>query len=140
MTKPSESTKLNPQIAEIEIGIRNLRKIQIFPLAAGPQLQLIDKIGGLTALISGSGAEAAVGNILGEIRKEIPNLVGQVIPFGEVTDKILNEMSVKQLEELVGLIYHMNFEGIAKNLQGLFGQILEGADIVENLSQRSKSQ
>lgn len=139
MGKPSESTKLNPQIAEIEIGVRTLRKIKIFPLAAGPQLQLIDKMGAVASLLMEAKNEQTIGNLLGVIRKEIPEIIAQVIPLGESAANVLNEISMTQMEQLVKLIYDMNFESIVKNLQGLFGQVLEGAELVEELSNRSKS-
>lgn len=139
-TKSSENQKLNPQIAEIEIGIRILRKIKIYPLAAGPQLELIDKIAVVATLLSDAKNEETVGNLIGIIRKEIPEIVGQVIPTDEDSETVLNEMTIKQFEELILLVYKMNFESMAKNLQGLFGQILAGAELVENLSNRSKSQ
>lgn len=139
-TKSSENLKLNPQIAEIEIGIRTLRKIKIYPLAAGPQLELIDKIAVVAALLSDAKNEETVGNLIGIIRKEIPVIVDQVIPISENPKEFLNEISIKQFEDLVLLIYQMNFESMAKNLQGLFGQIIAGAELIENLNNRSKSQ
>lgn len=139
-TKPSENHKLNPQIAEIEIGTRNLRKIKIYPLAAGPQLHFIDKIGTIGTMLMEARDEQTIGNLLGLIRNEIPELISQIIPLGEKGEDVLNEMSVVQLEELVSLVYEMNFKGIAKNVKRLFGQILEGAEIVEGLVPRSKSQ
>lgn len=139
-TKSSENKKLNPQVAEIEIGVRTLRKIKIYPLAAGPQLELIDDIKNIASVITDFSNEEVIGNIFGLIREKIPYIIGQIIPIGEMADKVLNEMSVKQLEGLIKLVYEMNFESIAKNLQGLFAQIITGAEVVENLSNRSKSQ
>lgn len=139
-TKSSENKKLNPQIMGIEIGIRTLRKIKIYPLAAGPQLELIDKIAVAATLLSDAKNEETVGNLIGIIRKEIPEIVSQIIPIDENAATVLNEMSIKQLEELISLVYRMNFESIVKNLQGLFGQIIAGAEIVKELRSHSKSQ
>jgi len=39
-----KTDKINPQIADLEIGIRNLRTIKIYPLSLGDQLEMTDLI------------------------------------------------------------------------------------------------
>jgi hypothetical protein len=41
---PEDNKNLNPQIHETDIGIVNLRKIKIYPLAVGHQLEMSDLI------------------------------------------------------------------------------------------------
>ena len=36
--------RLNPQVADVEVGVRNLRKIQIYPLSVADQLATTDLI------------------------------------------------------------------------------------------------
>ena len=54
--------KLNPQIAEVEVGIRNLRKINVYPLSMADQIKLTDTITKAIAeqLASASGSDIAV--------------------------------------------------------------------------------
>ena len=44
MPENNEEKKLNPQIVDVEIGIRSLRKITIYPLSMADQLKLTDII------------------------------------------------------------------------------------------------
>ena len=42
--EPVYTDRLNPQVAEVEIGVRNLRKITIYPLSIADQLSTTDLV------------------------------------------------------------------------------------------------
>lgn len=138
---PSKQSKLNPQITSFEIGTRDLRKIKIYPLAAGPQLKLIDTLGQSAELLSEVMDDAqSVGSIIGIITTNLPEILEQVTDKNEKVEDILNEISIVQIEELVEVIYKMNFESLGKKLTGLFTKAMQVAEVTEKLPLKGPSQ
>lgn len=136
---PSENEKLNPQIADFVIGVRTLRKIKIYPLAAGPQIKLIEKISEATAIFQKMADDVkAVGGLIGLIVQYIPEIIDQLVDEDESPEKIMSEITFTQLEDLAYLVYAMNFESIAKNLQSLFVKISIGVDAIEKVTEKQQ--
>ena len=126
--------KLNPQIHEVPIGTRELRKIKIYPLAAGHQLELTDLISDSVAAfmeIEGKGEDMIkfVSFILGLIKENIGRIIKYIT---EENESILMEISNDQLADIVEIVYKENFEGPIKKVQALF---LKGR---ENINPQSK--
>lgn len=117
--------QLNPQIADLEIGIRDLRTIKIYPLSLGDQLEMTDLITETVQKFFES-REKIEGqndmdfiqffvNLLKDNLKEILNLIAD--------EDISKELSNLQTVELASLIYTMNYEESLKNAHSLFKKI-----------------
>lgn len=119
-----EQKRLNPQIMEVDVGIRELRKIKIYPLSMGDQLELTDLI---SAALTAQFARDDWSDI--EIVSFIVNLINENL--GKVLDMITDEggqalikdISNVQAAEIAEAIYTVNYESIAKNLKSLSGKV-----------------
>ncbi len=142
MSNETENKKINPQVMEVEIGIRNLRTITIYPLSLGDQLEMSDIIsntlGSFFALEDQN--ELALATFIVElIQTNLEKIIGLVIPEDEKAKPIMKELSNKQTVELVGLIFETNYGGeTAKNVQSLFEKV-KGTFLLERLSPQSVS-
>jgi hypothetical protein len=124
---PEDNKNLNPQIHETDIGIVNLRKIKIYPLAVGHQLEMSDLIseavGAFVNMTSGDDEKeeiiSFISFVIGLIRKNI----GRIIKYLTKEDEsILKEITNVQLSKIVGIVYRENFEIPSKNVMNLFQQ------------------
>jgi hypothetical protein len=126
--------KLNPQIKELEIGIRNLRNILIYPLSVRDQLKMKEVIKAtLDTIFGSSGMEDTefvgfiVETITSNLDKLIPLVTDPLIENGVEVD-ILSEMTNKQFSEAISIIYEENFsfllEKVTSQLEKLKEKIL----------------
>jgi len=123
MSENSELQKLNPQITEIEIGIRELRKVKVYPLSMADQLKLTDTI---------TKAIAEQAHMLGQdiaviafIVKIIQENLGTVLSMATDEDgnAMLSEISNLQAAAIAGTVYETNYGIVVKNFNGLFGKL-----------------
>jgi hypothetical protein len=120
----AEMQRLNPQVADVDIGIRTLRTIQVYPLSMADQLKMMDIV---TKAIADQIPRLQENDI--EMVTFITNLIkdnlGRII--GMVTDedgdKLLEEMTNMQTASIVEIIYETNYGDVAKNFKSLFGKI-----------------
>ncbi len=120
-----EMKDLNPQIVDVEIGIRSLRKITIYPLAASDQFKMSDLITkALKKFFLKKDQEdiAFVAFLLDLIKRNIVQILGFICDE-ERPAGLLDDMSNLQLSEIVKTIYEVNYEKPAKNVESLLGQI-----------------
>ena len=119
--------KLNPQIASLEIGIRNLRTIKIYPLSFGDQLEMTDLITGtIQKFLEERGEKLQEGNVefVQFIIDLLRNNLGRIIKLiSDETEKMLKEITNVQVVEMVDLIYKMNYEESSKNALSLFKKV-----------------
>lgn len=120
--------KLNPRITEIQIGIRDMRKIKIYPLSIYDQQQFVDKLQKALEEFFMGGAqkgdmEFAV--FLVDLIKRNIEVVLEMVSDMKTPEirKAMREMDNFQLSEIARTIYEKNFEGASKNLGGLRGVI-----------------
>lgn len=119
-------TKLNPQIADLEIGIRNLRNIKIYPLSLGDQLEMTDLITATAQKFFASRDEIEGKDDMKFVQFFVDLLKDNLKRIlGLITDEedVLKEISNVQAVELASLIYTMNYEDSLKNAQSLFKKI-----------------
>ena len=115
----NEEKKLNPQITDVEIGIRNLRKITVYPLSMSDQLKLTDLI---TKSVTEQLAKADGGelSLVSFIIKMLQENIGKIITM--VTDedaKVLDEISNSQAVEIADVLFDVNYGTVAKNFKSL---------------------
>jgi hypothetical protein len=131
-------SKLNPQVRDVEIGIRTLRKIKIYPLSVGDQLALSDLI--VEALNK-------YNDIVGDEKKTDMQVFSEVANFAidmikenldTLIDKIADRLEAEQddvslIDDITNeqafqigkIVYEVNFETILKNVKSLFGEMPE---------------
>ena len=130
MEQTPEDKKLNPQITELEIGVRYLRKVKLYPLSLGDQLELSDIIQqGLAAFFQiEQGNEESLATFTGHmfnlVRENIDHLIGLLV-LDEDPKKVLFDITDAQIEEAVRIIYRVNYAPL-KNLKGLLGDQAKG--------------
>lgn len=100
-----EKRKINPQIASLEIGTRNLRTIKIYPLSFGDQLEMTDLI---TETIQ-KFLEARNDNMY-KLEKKLKELKEKILSTEET--KNFDEKSIDYLKE------KESFENELKELKG----------------------
>ena len=115
----NEEKKLNPQITDVEIGIRNLRKITVYPLSMSDQLKLTDLIAKSVTeqLAKADGGELS---LVSFIIKMLQENIGKIITM--VTDedaKVLEEISNSQAVEIADVLFDVNYGTVAKNFKSL---------------------
>jgi len=118
----NELQKLNPQITEVEIGVRNLRTIKIYPLSIGDQLELTDLITEAMQRFFGVSAESTADTdfvifILAIIKKNLGRVL-ELATCNEYND-ILKDITNEQAIQIGNIIYNVNFKCLEKNMKGL---------------------
>lgn len=116
---------LNPRIKEVMVGTRKLRPVKVYPLSVGDQLGMTDQVAeALIQFFRASGHpddKLFAGFALNLLRKNFPKILALAVE--EDVDTMLNEMDNTQLEEVIRIIWSVNYESLTKNLQGLLGTI-----------------
>jgi hypothetical protein len=115
----NESAKLNPQIVDIEIGIREMRKITVYPLSMRDQLKLTDMI---TTAVNEQLQQSGGGDLplMTFIIRLIQDNIGQLITM--VTDEkedVLDDMSNMQAVEVANVLFDVNYGAVSKNFKSL---------------------
>ena len=140
---------VNPQVKEIKIGLRILRKIKVYPLSVADQLELTDMITEAVGMFFSLDAEGKMKEgppmefvvfVFELIKTNIGEIVTKVTGE-EDSDTILSDMSNDQLTDMVSIVYRENFEGPFGRLVDLF-QTVENEEtkiesILEKLQPRS---
>ena len=124
MPDSSDFQNINPQVRSVTIGKRTLRKISIYPLSLGDQLDLTDLINQavnsflqLSPDMSDEAMIQFVAFVLKLIKENIDRLLEMITSEG-VT--ILKEITNEQLMDIVEVVYKDNFEGPIKKARSLF--------------------
>lgn len=128
--------KQNPQIEEIEVGIKEIKSLKVYPLSIGQQMKVSDAVSEtLTKFFSQKPSEVdnkVVSFFLDFLKKNIEEAMGFVLDPKEMGIKgyadvkaILFDMSNDQFIDLVEKVYKNNFERAEKNLRSLFKNILK---------------
>lgn len=139
---------INPQVMNMKIGIRDLRKINVYPLSVADQLEMTDMIteaiGAFFALDAEGKMEEGppmefVVFVFNLIKENIGEIITKVTGE-EDSDAVLADMSNNQLAELVEIVYKENFEGPFGRLVDLFqkeSEDLMTSSILEKLQPQS---
>lgn len=123
-TTSDKTAKLNPQITSIEIGVRDLRTITIYPLSMADQFSMDKVITEAMSIFNIDDIDNEI-ELVGFVFKIIQDNLKLAIEL--VTDKeergtesLLNEMTNLQITDLIRIIFEVNYETQIKNLKGLF--------------------
>lgn len=124
MSNPeNENQKLNPQIQKLEIGVRTLRSITIYPLAMGDQLKLSDIVTEALQkffLQKDQADIAFVGYMLEMVREKLDIVIELVVDEVDRSDgSLLDELTNTQAIEFAEIIYKINYEALTKKVLGL---------------------
>ena len=120
----SRMEKLNPQVMELEIGVRNLRNITIYPLSMADQLKTTDLI---TQALQGfvdkgdMKDEVFVGFAIELIKSNLGKILSMATD--EEGGKLLEDLTNLQGMELVEMIFDMNYASIEGNVKSLAGKV-----------------
>lgn len=104
--------KLNPKVKEIEIGIRNFRKIKVYPLSAYDQLKLASFFSDAVAKFLEI-AETSNLQIIEFVRNVLETNIEEILKM--VTDydeDMLKEIDNEQLLSIVDVVYETNFASV----------------------------
>ena len=119
-----EQKRINPQIMEVDIGIRELRKIKIYPLSMSDQLKLTDLLSSAIGVFAAKedGEDMAVVAFIVELIKD--NL-GRILSMitDEDGNKLLEDISNLQAATIAEAVYETNYGIVAKNLKSLFAKM-----------------
>jgi hypothetical protein len=118
-----DTERLNPDIKEIKIGVRRLRKIKIYPLSAKDQFELSDLVaGGLKHFLSLGQNMSNVDFVkesLGLIRDNLDRIIRLVTEPKDVGDDVLSDLTNNQIAEIAEIIYEVNYASLQKKVTGL---------------------
>lgn len=122
--KKERKGKINPEIVDIDIGVRYLRKVTFYPLSAGHQLRLTSMIEDIfkeMVNIKPEDDDSTVvffSKLLDIVKENIDKIVGFICD--EDSEELLDDMTNSQLVGVVEYVYKTNYEGPLKNLLSLF--------------------
>jgi len=134
--KKQDEKRLNPQITTTEIGVRDLREITIYPLSMADQLNLTDLITqALNAFFQQQDEESiAFVAFMIELIKQNMNRIVAMITDVKKDEDLLVDITNFQASEIAKIVYEVNYESAAKNLESLFEKV-RGLFRSERLSQ-----
>uniref|UniRef100_A0A6M3IX72 Uncharacterized protein n=1 Tax=viral metagenome TaxID=1070528 RepID=A0A6M3IX72_9ZZZZ len=113
----NEERKLNPQIVDVEIGIRSLRKITIYPLSMADQLKLTDVIVQAAMASVNGGQDMAVPTfILQMLQENVAKILSMVTDEDE---KLMSDISNLQAVAIADVLFEVNYGAVAKNFKSL---------------------
>ena len=124
MNTSDEMVRLNPQIKDVEIGIRNLRSIKIYPLSVSDQLTATNLVtSALQVFMTNKDVKnndlLFVAFMLEQIRTNASEILKMVLDETESPEAVLKEMSNEQMMVIVKAIYEVNYESLSKNVKSL---------------------
>jgi len=120
-----DRTQLNPQIASVTIGVRNLRKINIYPLALGDQLSVTNILKEGFIAISGADDDIEMaGIVVGLLEQNIPMILEFITDSDKFpTTELIKDVTNTQAVEIAEIVYEQNYASLIKKVKGLFEKI-----------------
>ena len=117
-------SKLNPQITSVEIGIRELREITVYPLSLSDQISLSKIIAGAASEYVNSEDQSDMA-FAAFISKAINENLANILTL--VTDEkggtILGEITNTQAVNIAEILYEVNYGGVIKNVRSLMEKV-----------------
>ncbi|MDD5053716.1 MAG: hypothetical protein PHO27_13355 [Sulfuricurvum sp.] len=140
MNTSDEMVRLNPQIKDVEIGIRNLRSIKIYPLSVSDQLTATNLVtSALQVFMTNKDVKnndlLFVAFMLEQIRTNASEILKMVLDETESPEAVLKDMSNEQMMVIVKAIYEVNYESLSKNVKSLLEKTKK-----ESVSERQSQQ
>uniref|UniRef100_A0A6H1Z8G5 Uncharacterized protein n=1 Tax=viral metagenome TaxID=1070528 RepID=A0A6H1Z8G5_9ZZZZ len=124
MPEKNDLERLNPQIMDVEIGVRSLRKITIYPLSMADQFKLSDIVTKAIEEHMSAGKEdiALVAFILNLLKSNIGRIL-EMATDEKIGSALLKEMTNMQAATIAQIVYDVNFGEVAKNMGGLLEKV-----------------
>ena len=117
-------SKLNPQISSVEVGIRKLREVTIYPLSLAEQISLSKIIAGTASEYVNSEDQSDLA-FAAFVSKAINENLAKILSL--VTDEngedLLNEISNNQAADIATVLYEMNYGSVAKKVMALVAKV-----------------
>jgi len=120
------SQKLNPQAKFVEVGVRELREVMIYPLAFASQLEMTDLITKAVQEFFARREEFETGPNIEVVSFAIDTIrenKERILVLVSDEKDLLKYVTNLQLVGIVTVIYEMNYEAISKNAKSLFEKI-----------------
>lgn len=116
--------KLNPEIRDIEVGVKEIRSIKVYPLSANDQFELsnrlINAINDLGNMSDFSTNEEALNFFQRLITENLQVILEYAVEEQERPN--FDELTNNQIYEIVEAIFEVNYEGFIKNFRNLFSR------------------
>ena len=115
---------MNPDITTVEVGIRKLREVTIYPLSVGSQLnatEIIAKVVNTVAAFEGLEDTEVVETFVELLRSSLSEILKLVLDESETID--FNELTNPQLENIVNVLFDKNYKDVVKNSKDLIGKL-----------------
>ena len=126
MDENNEMEILNPDIKEIMIGVKKLRKITLYPLSVVDQMKVTDlfqeALGAFLANKDGGDLQF-IALFIAIIKTNLAKILALVTEPEENSETMLAEITNNQLSNIATLLYEMNYELISKNVSGLLKKL-----------------
>lgn len=115
-------SNMNPQITTVQVGVKSLREITLYPLSMADQFQMTDLIKEEISTIIGTDFTEitdfeATELVLDAIKRNLSKLLTYVLDKEDSVD--FNEITNTQFVDIVQKLYDINFDVVVKNLQTL---------------------
>jgi len=157
-------SKINPQITTVEVGVRSLREVTIYPLSLADQtksariiakafqavMEKLALLGELSEDIDSGGSVAAVAKQLSnvDVAEQVVTIIQDNLELilDLVTDEnekiTMVELTNDQFYTLVEIIYEVNYEKVSKNFIALVKRAkgIVPAETPKKKAPRSKKQ
>jgi hypothetical protein len=123
MTPEETRENINPQVREVQIGIRTLRTIKIYPLSLGHQFKLSTIITDIFKRVSEDNDKSdarffsvMVEAVFANFSKVMSYVALDEGDCGKMADEVTND----QITAILTHLYKDNYEGPVKNAMSLF--------------------
>lgn len=138
---PDENKKLNPQITTVTIGRRDLKEIEIYPLAVGDQLSMTSIVQeAINIFVEAMGDAEVIGGAVALILENIPIILSYVIDNPDDSTDLLKDITNEQAIEISEIVYEQNYSSLVKKVKGLLEKAKKEIQEVKDLPSRRPSQ
>ena len=117
--------KLNPQIKTVEVGVRSLKEVTLYPLSLADQFKASDLVVQIAKQFMGieslsqrtEGDVEFIEHILDLIKNNAENIFALIADEGAL---VMDDLTNDQLVEIATIVYEVNYKSASKKLKGLF--------------------
>ncbi len=120
----NETAILNPDIKEVEIGTRTLKKIKVYPLSVMDQFKVTDlftEVLGTFLAHQNKGDASFVAFVIAAIKANLTKILAFLID--EDSELVAKDLTNNQLCDIAAIAYEVNYEVISKKVSGLLKEI-----------------
>ncbi len=118
-------TSMNPDIKTAKYGVRSLKEVTIYPLSIADQLKATEIISDVLISFStiDTKEDMADTEVISFAVKVVKNNLEKILSLVTETEVPFDDLTNNQLNDIVNIIFSVNYEGIIKNFQDLFGKM-----------------